>query len=138
MQKTYWALAPLRDDLAFPVVVENHIRKERGVLRAEVVPDAPVNAVTRVELESVVSGLGIYRLSPSTGRTHQLRVHMAGLGIPIVDDPLYPEVLDIAIDDFSRPMQLLAGELAFTDPVDGTRSPVPQHQARAAWPRDDG
>ena len=120
VQKTYWALAPIRDDLALPVIVENHIRKERGVLRAEVVAGAPVNAVTRVELESVVGRLGVYRLSPATGRTHQLRVHMAGLGIPIVDDPLYPEVLDVAIDDFSRPMQLLAGALAFTDPVDGT------------------
>ena len=120
VHKTYWAVAPLRDDLVFPLVVRNHIKKDRGVLRAEVVPGAPVNAETRVELESVVDGLGVYRLTPSTGRTHQLRVHLAGLGIPIVNDPLYPDVLDVEIDDFSRPLQLLAGELAFTDPVDGT------------------
>ena len=65
-------------------------------------------------------GRGVYRLTPRTGRTHQLRVHLHGLGIPIVDDPLYPEVLDVEVDDFSRPLQLLAGELAFTDPVDGS------------------
>lgn len=119
VHKTYWALAPLRADLALPVVVRNHLRKERGSWQAEVVPGAPVNAETRIELESQVDGRGVYRLTPSTGRTHQLRVHLNGLGIPILDDPLYPEVLDVEVDDFSRPLQLLAGELAFTDPVNG-------------------
>jgi tRNA pseudouridine32 synthase/23S rRNA pseudouridine746 synthase len=120
VHKTYWALAPLRQDLSFPVVVRNHLRKERGSWQAQVVPGAPVNAETRIELDSVVDGRGVYRLTPSTGRTHQLRVHLFGLGIPIVDDPLYPQVLDVEVDDFSRPLQLLAGELAFTDPVDGS------------------
>ncbi|HWJ86116.1 MAG TPA: pseudouridylate synthase, partial [Cellulomonas sp.] len=62
----------------------------------------------------------VYRLTPRTGRTHQLRLHLWGLGIPIVDDPLYPEVRDVEVDDFSSPLQLLAGEVAFTDPVDGS------------------
>ena len=118
--KTYWALAPLRDDLALPTVVRNHIHKERGSWQAEVVPDAAVNAETLVELESTVADRGVYRLTPRTGRTHQLRLHLCGLGIPIVDDPLYPQVRDVEVDDFSRPLQLLAGELAFTDPVDGS------------------
>jgi tRNA pseudouridine32 synthase/23S rRNA pseudouridine746 synthase len=121
VDKTYWALAPLRDDLAFPTVVRNHIRKERGSWQASVVPGEPVNAETLVELESEVDGRGVYRLTPRTGRTHQLRVHMLGLGIPIVDDPLYPEVQDVEVDDFSHPLQLLAGEVGFTDPVDGSR-----------------
>lgn len=120
VRKTYWALAPLRPDLALPVDVRNHIRKERGVWQAEVVPGAPVNAETRVELEREADGLGVYRLSPRTGQTHQLRLHLLGLGIPIVGDPLYPVVRDVPVDDFRTPLQLLAGELAFTDPVDGT------------------
>lgn len=120
VRKTYWAQAPVRPDLELPVTVSNHIVKRRGSWQAEVVPDAPVNAETLVELESTVGDHGVYRLTPRTGRTHQLRVHLNGLGIPIVDDPLYPEVQDIAIGDFSRPLQLLAGEVAFIDPVDGT------------------
>ncbi|MBU5421749.1 pseudouridylate synthase [Cellulomonas hominis] len=120
VRKTYWALAPLRADLELPVDVRNHIHKERGTWQAAVVPGAPVNAETRVELERAVGGRGVYRLTPRTGRTHQLRLHLLGLGIPIVDDPLYPEVRDVAVDDFTRPLQLLAGELAFPDPVDGT------------------
>lgn len=119
--KTYRALAPLRPGLELPTVVRDHIRKERGVLCAQVVPGAPVNAETLVELEREADGLGVYRLSPRTGRTHQLRVHLAGLGIPIVGDPLYPVVRDVAVDDFRHPLQLLAAELAFTDPVDGTQ-----------------
>ena len=119
VRKTYWALAPLREELRTPVVVRNHIAKHRGSMQAVVVPDAPPNAETHVALESVVDGHGLYRLSPTTGRTHQLRVHMLGLGIPILNDPLYPDVREIDIDAFSDPLQLLAGEVAFTDPVDG-------------------
>lgn len=120
VRKTYRALAPWRGDLELPVTVRNHIHKERGAWRAEVVPDAPVNAETSVDLESRDGELASYRLTPRTGRTHQLRLHLYGLGIPILDDPLYPVVRDVSIDDFSRPLQLLASELAFTDPVDGS------------------
>ena len=120
MRKTYRALAPWRADLTSPTTVRNHIHKERGVMRAEVVPGAPVNAETVVEVESRDGDLAVYRLTPRTGRTHQLRLHLNGLGIPIVDDPLYPVVREVSIDDFSRPLQLLASELAFVDPVDGT------------------
>ncbi|RQN07717.1 pseudouridylate synthase [Aeromicrobium camelliae] len=121
VSKVYRALAPVREDLALPVTVRNHVRKERGRWQAEVVEGAPVNAETVVELESRQGRHGVYRLTPSTGRTHQLRLHLHGLGIPIVGDPLYPEVLDVAIDDFTTPLQLLASELAFDDPIDGTR-----------------
>lgn len=119
VRKTYRALAPWRADLELPVTVRNHIHKERGAWRAEVVPGAPVNAETLIELESRAGDLAVYRLSPRTGRTHQLRLHLLGLGIPIVDDPLYPVVREVSVDDFTRPLQLLASELAFTDPVDG-------------------
>ena len=121
VDKTYRALAPLRPELELPVVVRNHIRKERGTWQAEVVPGAPVNAETLVELEGEVGGLGVYRLTPRTGRTHQLRLHLLGLGIPILGDQLYPVVRDVPVDDFRDPMQLLAAQIAFDDPVDGRR-----------------
>jgi tRNA pseudouridine32 synthase/23S rRNA pseudouridine746 synthase len=118
--KTYKALAPIRQDLELPVTVANHIVKRRGSWQVELVPGAAANAETLIELESVAAGLGVYRLSPRTGRTHQLRKHLNDLGIPIVNDPLYPVVQDIEVDDFDHPLQLLAAELSFTDPFDGT------------------
>lgn len=118
VQKTYLALARHDPGLSLPLTVSNHVRKDRGTLRAEVVPDAPVNAVTHVDLDEVRGGLAVYRLSPATGRTHQLRLHLCGLGVPIVGDPLYPDVLDLPVDDMSTPLQLLAHTLTFDDPVD--------------------
>lgn len=117
--KTYRALAPDRPELAEAVTVRNHLAKERGQLQAEVVPGAPVNAESRIERESVLGDSAVYRLSPRTGRTHQLRMHMLGLGAPIEGDPLYPVVRGVAVDDFSTPLQLLASDVAFTDPIDG-------------------
>lgn len=131
-RKTYRALAPYDEALELPVTVANHLVKERGSLQAAVVPGAPVNAETLVEVEEVrPDGLAVYRLTPRTGRTHQLRMHLLGLGVPIVNDPLYPDVLDVSIDDFSAPLQLLASELAFTDPVDGTER---EYRSERAFP----
>jgi tRNA pseudouridine32 synthase/23S rRNA pseudouridine746 synthase len=129
MRKTYRALAPYSSHLDSPVTVRNHIQKTRGTLQAEVVDGAPVNAETVIEVERRDGDLAVYRLTPLTGRTHQLRLHLHGLGIPIVDDPLYPVVRDVAIDDFTRPLQLLASEVEFTDPIDGSTRRVTSARA---------
>jgi tRNA pseudouridine32 synthase/23S rRNA pseudouridine746 synthase len=115
--KTYLARAAVDPELDLPRVVKNRIIKRRGHLQAVFEPGAP-NAETRVEL---VSPDGLYRLTPRTGRTHQLRLHMASLGIPIDGDPLYPNIIDVATDDFSTPLRLLAQRIEFTDPLTGVR-----------------
>ncbi|MBL3686654.1 pseudouridylate synthase [Leucobacter zeae] len=126
VSKTYLAAAAVRDDLELPVTVRTHLRKRHGTWQGEEVPGAEPNAESVVELlRELPDGAGrarrgVYRLTPRTGKTHQLRLHMLGLGIPIEGDPLYPEILPVAVDDFSTPLQLLASELRFRDPVDGT------------------
>lgn len=117
VDKTYLARAAVDPALRLPRVVESRIVKRRGRLQAVCEPGA-ANAETLVEL---VSADGLYRLTPRTGRTHQLRVHMASLGIPIEGDPLYPNVIDVAPDDFSTPLRLLARRIEFTDPRSGVR-----------------
>lgn len=121
LTKTYEALAPVRPELSLPRTVTNRIVKDRGILQARVEHGEP-NAVTRIELMGTAadgSGKGLYRLNPTTGRTHQLRVHLAGLGIPIAGDPLYPQPVEVDAADFSTPLQLLARSVTFRDPVNG-------------------
>ena len=140
--KEYLAVAPVRDDLALPLVRRTHLIKQHGTHQAHEVPGAEPNAETLVELLDTARGLraesgdevGLYRLTPRTGRTHQLRCQLDGLGIPILDDPLYPVEVDVALDDFSRPLQLLAAVLAFDDPVDGRPRRFVTRRRLAAWP----
>jgi tRNA pseudouridine32 synthase/23S rRNA pseudouridine746 synthase len=134
VRKEYEAVAPYDPGLALPATVRSRIVKERGVLTAREVPGEP-NAVSRVELiEHRADGLARYRLVPGTGQTHQLRVHMNALGVPILGDPLYPEVTAPGPpDDFRRPLQLLARELEFTDPVTGARHRFRSPRTLAAW-----
>jgi tRNA pseudouridine32 synthase/23S rRNA pseudouridine746 synthase len=117
VRKTYLTRAAVDPALVLPRVVRSRIIKRRGHLQAVCEPGVP-NAETLVEL---LTPDGLYRLTPRTGRTHQLRVHMASLGVPITGDPLYPNVIDVAADDFSAPLQLLAQCIEFGDPLTGRR-----------------
>ncbi|GAA1304990.1 pseudouridine synthase [Saccharothrix xinjiangensis] len=118
VRKEYEAIAPHRPDLALPRRVTSRIVKVKGVITAQEV-EGPVNAETHVELVEHRGGWGRYRLVPVTGRTHQLRLHMASLGVPIRNDDFYPVLRDKPLDDFTDPLQLLAKALEFTDPVTG-------------------
>ncbi|MDG9693728.1 RluA family pseudouridine synthase [Streptomyces sp. DH17] len=137
VRKAYEAVAPYDPALALPRTVRSRILKERGVLAAREVEGEP-NAVSGVELIEHRTGpgpaLGRYRLVPRTGQTHQLRVHMNALGLPILGDPLYPVVAPpVPPGDFRRPLQLLARELAFTDPVTGRDHLFRSTRSLGAW-----
>lgn len=147
--------APGHAAVDFPVVVRNRMTKSRSYLLAEVIDGEP-NAETRIErlrtfdgAAPATPGAGIpntasdgaprralYRLEPHSGKTHQLRVHMASLGLGIVNDAFYPELLDKAPDDYSKPLQLLARGIRFVDPITGNpveyRSGLELTEARQA------
>ncbi|GGW35312.1 RluA family pseudouridine synthase [Streptomyces xantholiticus] len=134
VRKEYEALAPYDPAVALPRTVRSRIVKERGVLAAREEPGEP-NSESRIELLEQRGGVGRYRLLPATGRTHQLRVHMNSLGLPILGDPLFPLVLPEAPEDFSKPLQLLANILEFSDPVTGRPCRFESRLRLAQWPR---
>lgn len=98
--------------------VENRIVRGTPRFRMQIVPGAP-NARSLIELLDATGERARFRLQPLTGKTHQLRLHLASLGFPILHDRYYPELEAERADDFSRPLQLLAGAMRFTDPVTG-------------------
>ncbi|MDX2525074.1 RluA family pseudouridine synthase [Streptomyces europaeiscabiei] len=133
VRKEYEAVAPYDPALVLPRTVRSRIVKERGVMAAYEVEGEP-NAVSRVELLDHRDGRARYRLVPSTGQTHQLRVHMSALGVPILGDPLYPVLTPpVPAGDFRRPLQLLARSLEFTDPVTGFAHRFVSPRVLRAW-----
>ncbi len=118
VEKVYEALAPWRDDLKLPIDVCSRIERDEQFFRVKEVDGEP-NAFSRIEVIERRGEHALYRLLPSTGKMHQLRVHMNSLGIPILNDGFYPVALPCKGDDFSSPLKLLARSLSFTDPVSG-------------------
>lgn len=137
VDKTYRALAPMPPaGMEFPVLKESRLVKPRGgrqVLEVEGEPNAFSKISLLREREAGFgrglapdtgaqdSRVGEYELEPLTGKTHQLRVHMNSLGLPILGDPVYPVDLSPDPYDFGSPLQLLAASIGFEDPM--TRRP---------------
>lgn len=115
--KVYEALAPHLSNVEFPFTYRSRVLRAKDFFRSEEAPGVP-NAETVIALLERRGDLSLYELRPTTGKKHQLRLHLAALGSPIINDALYPKPLPVS-DDFSRPLQLLARSLTFTDPISG-------------------
>lgn len=119
VEKNYEALSAGKGDPSNGVwVVENRMVAGEPWFRMKTAP-GPVNARSRIELLDVKNGVSRFLLNPLTGKTHQLRVHMSGLGFGILNDRYYPELQPERADYFDAPLQLLAKTVSFQDPVTG-------------------
>jgi tRNA pseudouridine32 synthase / 23S rRNA pseudouridine746 synthase len=133
VNKTYEAIAPYKPDLALPVVRRTHLAESAIYMQmAEyegLVPNSQTEIVLLERLSqqanaaSGAQALARYQLKPSTGKRHQLRVHMNALGIPILNDGIYPTLTPeqhvFTEADYAKPLQLLAKAIQFTDPISG-------------------
>ncbi len=138
VKKSYEAIAPWRDDLRLPLTRQSRIvEASHFMLQHEV--DGPVNAVSHIDVLEVHGALARYALMPVTGKRHQLRVHMAALGVPILNDGLYPTLTPEGPIDYQRPLQLLARSIEFIDPLSGQLRKFESHH-KLLWPlaRVDG
>ena len=123
VDKTYEAIAPASlSDLKFPLTHHSRIIKSEPFFimkEDENATTEEMNSETKLSILETKGKFAKYRLKPVTGKQHQLRVHMMSLGIPILNDPFYPELLPCKGEDYSSPLQLLAKSIAFIDPISG-------------------
>ncbi len=125
IHKTYEAIAPADPAFDGPVIRQSHIRECEDAFfkmrEAEPHEGLAPNSETHIERLEQNGPWARYRLQPVTGRRHQLRVHMHGLGLPIAGDQFYPHVRRMPgeAEDYADPLRLLAQALSFIDPVTG-------------------
>lgn len=133
VDKVYEAVARWHVRFATPVV--HRSRLEPGGPRFFTMMEVPgePNSQTSMEVIARHGAWALYRLRPESGRKHQLRVHMAALGVPIRHDAFYPAINDPSEGDFSRPLQLLARRIAFNDPLTGALR-VFESRRQLQWP----
>ena len=114
--KHYEAIAQSRADLPFPLTRKTRIVQDEPFFRQREVP-GEANSETHISLLERRGDQARYALNPVTGKKHQLRVHMNALGLPILNDRMYPPVEVTPDDDYSEPLQLLATSIEFIDPI---------------------
>ncbi|MDQ1813853.1 RluA family pseudouridine synthase [Massilia sp. CCM 9210] len=118
VHKVYEALAAPLPGLTFPLVHRSRMVEGNPFFRMQEVDGEP-NSESVIDVIRPQGDAMLYRLQPHTGRKHQLRVHMAALGAPIVNDAFYPAALPCKGDDFANPLKLLARSIGFDDPLSG-------------------
>ena len=116
IEKTYEALAQTNERIDFPLTRRSRLIPGEPFFRMTEVEGEP-NSETHIDVIERSKDASLYELKPVTGKKHQLRVHLAAIGIPIVGDKLYPNLRDAGDDDFADPLRLLARSISFRDPL---------------------
>ena len=107
-------------------------RDRRDPLRHSLDTDTPREAITNFELVELFPRHALLDVRLETGRTHQIRVHLSAIGLPVAGDPVYGRPRELGLER----QFLHAARLAFTHPFTGKRidveSPLPGDLQAAA------
>lgn len=134
VHKVYEAVGPVpADSTRSEWDVSTRIEQGEPWFRRKITGGEP-NAQTRIRLCEARGSLGLFRLEPLTGQTHQLRLHLCLIGSRILNDPLYPDLWPEPKPGFENPLQLLARELAFQDPVTREELRFTSSRRLESWP----
>ncbi len=124
VKKVYEAIAPYSAELIgqLPITYQSRIEESEHFLQMQEVEGEP-NTDTFMEMIEVKEPWAKYRLTPGSGKKHQLRCHLNALNIPIKNDQIYPILTPYQEYelDFSKPLQLLAKQMSFLDPIKGLK-----------------
>lgn len=121
INKSYQAIANINADenlVGRYWQVENHIQQGEPRFRMQIV-EGIANSHSQIRCIQQAGNKALFELTPITGRTHQLRVHMQAIGLPIMNDKYYPDLQPLSADNYALALQLLAKELEFLDPITG-------------------
>jgi len=134
IEKQYEAIATLPEESGRKSwLVESRIEPSGEWILCHNVP-GKINARSRIELLQSSGEYARFLLSPITGKTHQLRLHMGLLGSQILNDRFYPELQpESEVVDYTQPLQLLAKSLAFSDPLTGINHQISSEKSLSSW-----
>lgn len=122
VQKTYQAIANMHNTHCDSPranqqwEVKNRMEKSQPRFLMKMV-EGLANSHSLIRCLQRLNNKALFELKPITGKTHQLRLHMQSLGWPLLNDTYYPQLQPDKTNDYSKPLQLLAQQLQFIDPV---------------------
>lgn len=126
VKKAYWAIVA---GVPRPAqgIIQKPIREVTGLRKRAVIGREGQKAVTAYRLLAAGPEASLVEARPATGRLHQIRVHLAALGCPLLGDSMYGREVKIRVPRLC----LHAARLSFVHPVTQRRMEV-----ESAWPRD--
>jgi 23S rRNA pseudouridine1911/1915/1917 synthase len=137
LRREYLALVDGRPDARTGTIDAPIGRDRRDRTLHSIDTDVPREARTHFEIERMLAGSTLLRVVLETGRTHQIRVHMAAIGHPVCGDPQY----GVAGRYGLRRQFLHAARLAFPHPITGAevdvRSELPDDLVAALRQAED-
>jgi 23S rRNA pseudouridine1911/1915/1917 synthase len=106
-------------------------RDRRDPFKQSLDTDTPRDAITHFEVSELVRRHALLDVRLETGRTHQIRVHLAAIGLPVAGDPVYGRGGELGL----KRQFLHAARLSFAHPITSERvdveSPLPRDLAAA-------